>query len=83
MVRNQCVRARGARCSSRLASADDTRILDKAVTRKARLQDTEGRGGLVRNQCKRRKNQDRARLCGVQLKDGEADSFLEFVSLCG
>ncbi len=71
---------RGTRTSRRLATVEAPSILAKAVARKARRENLEGGEGNRRLLRNRKKIKNKSALCGVLLEDGEANSFLTFVS---
>ncbi len=67
------------RFSQRLATAANTPVLDKAIARKARLQDTGGNGGGRRTRSAL-KIQQKSSKCGVLLTEWEANSLKDFAS---
>ncbi len=71
---------RPCRYSIHLVGGDTTPILDKAVARKARLQDVGCIEGGRRALSKMQKIQHRSSACGVLLNERGANSFLEFAS---
>ncbi len=71
------------RCSRRLALTDAGSVLDKAITRKARMlaAPVSDSGKLSRGNCRRLMS--KSLKCGVRLTGEEADSLAEFASTCG
>ncbi len=70
----------GVRFSRRLVGMGATPIFDKAIARRARLEQFRCIGGGRRTLRNRKKIQIKSARCRVLINEGETNSFMEFVS---